>query len=240
MMMTKLFKNLARTGAAFAALGVLASPLSAVTVFLTDENAAASAAWDTWQWGEFGGAAGESGPQGLAQSTTTNEISFVSTGVTTKILFPITPPGGLYDSGDRFYAAFGGFEWTVNATFTAPVKYVRISYSLVGASQGPTLPFDNAPSLDVPAETLLTGGSYTTGANTVFFMDFELTDTSDTIAATFGDVIPNSHRSLDAIQIEGFTSMAPSVIPEPSTYAFIAGIGMLALTISRRRIQRVD
>ncbi len=241
-MKTTARKNLGQIGLACAALGCLASSLPAATIFLTDENAVASAKWDTWSWAEK--TAGSSGSQGAAQNVTSNgAFAFTGTDVTTSILLTIGPAGGLIAGGDTFYAFDGAFAWSVTGEFNANVDFVRVSYSLVPDDRG-TNPFPNGPALDIGA-TEYRSGVYEDLDNgrAIFFMDFALTNPSSAFTATFGDnAIPpiphQSHRSLDAIQIEGFSGIAPSPIPEPSTYALGAGIGALGLAFLRRRFRR--
>ena len=159
----------------------------------------------------------------------------------TKILLGFgIPPGGLAGGGDRFYVFDGAFEWSVNAAFNANVDFVRISYSLAGFDSATAFP--NGPSLSIEAADF-GSGVYQDLDNAVYYFDFALANPSSSFAATFGDnafpPIPHqSHRSMEAIQVEGFSGTAPSPIPEPSTYALGASIGVLGLALFRRRFRK--
>lgn len=237
-MKTIAHSNIKQLGLACASLGLLAGPMSAATIFMGDPNATAVAKWETWEWTTEDEAfqVGRTGSQGSAQEWSGG---IGETEVETEIVFPVNGFAGVLAGGDLFYIGDGGFKWTMDAAFTTDIDYVRVSYSLATDERGELVPFGNAPSLDIAIkETDKRSGNYRAGETHVFFTEFKLPEGVSGLVATFGDDAMGTHHALDAIQIEGFSGTVPSVIPEPSTYALGAGIGILGLALLRRRFGR--
>lgn len=201
----------------------------AATVWSPAPNAVASASWDTFTFSSFTPATGS---QGAPQATTGGIVDTGSSVLNTSVFGNLNPPAGLIAGGDRYYLHSGGATWQPDLSLTAPVSFVRVSYSLGGAGSAYAIP----PV--IPGATPIGSSSYPApddGGQNIFYHDFELSGPSSSISVNdFGDSPPGfSFRSFDALLIEGFNS-TPVQVPEPSSA--LLGLLGVAMVFRRKRV----
>ena len=200
----------------------------AATVWSPAPNAVASASWDTFT---FASSAPATGSQGGPQATTGGIVDTGSSVLNTTVFGNLAPPAGLLSGGDRYYLHNGGATWQPDFVLTAPVSFVRVSYSLAEAGEAYAIP----PAIS--GATPIGSNSYPApdgGGQNIFYHDFELSGPSSSISVNaFGDTSPGfSFRSFDALLVEGFES-TPVQVPEPSSS--LLGLLGVAMVFRRKR-----
>lgn len=146
-------------------------------------------------------------------------------------LFPITPviSGGVWSGGKLLVAAGSSYSLAFNsygsgASFDNVELYIDFTPGIGGVYDDQSSPGNAVGSLLIPGGTFVAGNTYNAE---LIFSHRPDTDDGVSIAGAFGFT---AYATALNFQIQ-----AVSAIPEPSTYAAIAGAAALGLVVWRRR-----